>query len=211
MNEQIKKLDDAKKYILSKIDINAELGVVLGSGLSDLSESLKIKATIPYSEIPHFPKSTVEGHKGNLIVGDYQGKEIILFQGRVHFYEGYSPQEVVFPTRLFKTLGGKALLLTNASGSLNSDWPPGDVMVIEDQINFTGYNPLNGPNLEGFGPRFNDMSEPYNKKLSEILKTCCEKAGLNTHIGTYIGVSGPSMKPQQKSKLLKYLAPPLLA
>lgn len=194
--DAITKLNEAAEFLKKKLSENnttaPKLGMVLGSGLSDLSESLEVSLTIPFSEIPHFPTSTVVGHKGNLIIGSYKGLEIALFQGRVHYYEGYSPEEVVFPARLFKWIGGEDLVLTNASGSLNKDWPPGDMMVIKDQINFTGYNPLIGKNYDEIGPRFNDMSEPYNHKLSELIKDACTKAGLKTHVGTYIGVSGPS-------------------
>jgi len=186
------KLDAAAAFLKKKISNTPKLGVVLGSGLSDLAESLEVSTVIPFKDIPHFPTSTVEGHAGNLVLGSYKGLDIALFQGRVHYYEGYNPREVVFPTRLFKWIGGEDLILTNASGSLNPDWPPGDIMVIKDQINFTGYNPLIGENIEAIGPRFNDMSEPYKKNLSELLTNACKSAGLNTHEGTYIGVSGPS-------------------
>lgn len=190
--DTIQKLNKAASFLTSKITNFPKLGIVLGSGLSDLAESLEISQTIPFADIPYFPKSTVVGHAGNLIIGSYKGVQIALFQGRVHYYEGYTPEEVVFPARLFKWLGGEDLVLTNASGSLNPDWPPGDMMVIKDQINFTGYNPLIGANFSELGPRFNDMSEPYNSKLSNILKDACVNAGLNTHEGTYIGVTGPS-------------------
>lgn len=205
----IAKLNEAATFLKNKLETTntkvPKLGVVLGSGLSDLAESLEISQTIPFADIPHFPKSTVEGHKGNLIIGSYKGLEIALFQGRVHYYEGYSPEEVVFPARLFKWIGGEDLLLTNASGSLNPDWPPGDMMVIRDQLNFTGYNPLIGKNYSKIGPRFNDMSEPYDSKLSRMLKACCTKAGLKTHEGTYIGVSGPSYESPAEIKAFTML------
>ena len=188
----LKKLYEAKKHIQNLCSDFPDLVITLGSGLSDLSESLDIELTLPYKDIPNFPISTVEGHKGNLIVGSYSGKRVALLQGRVHYYEGYTPAEVVFPTRLVKMLGAKQLVVTNASGSLNPDWAPGEVMLINDHINFTGYNPLLGPNLSELGPRFNDMSEPYNKDLSGKLKQSCIEAGLDPHEGVYIGVSGPS-------------------
>ncbi len=206
---EIEKLNIASKFLKEKFsEKNIEppkLGVVLGSGLSDLSESLEVLLTIPFKDIPHFPTSTVVGHKGNLIIGAFQGKNIALFQGRVHYYEGYDPSEVVFPARLFKWTGGTDFILTNASGSLNPDWPPGDVMVITDQINFTGYNPLIGKNIDEIGPRFNDMSEPYNKDLSQLLKDSCMEAGLNTHEGVYIGVSGPSYETPAEINAFKVL------
>jgi len=197
------KLDAASAFLKKQITNVPKLGIVLGSGLSELSESLEVSTVIPFQEIPHFPTSTVEGHAGNLIFGSYKGLEIALFQGRVHYYEGYNPREVVFPTRLFKWIGGEDLILTNASGSLNPDWPPGDVMVIKDQINFTGYNPLIGVNIDEIGPRFNDLSEPYKKGLSELLFKACKDAGLNTHEGTYIGVSGPSYETPAEIKAFR--------
>jgi len=197
------KLDAAAAFLKKQITNVPKLGIVLGSGLSDLAESLEVSKVIPFKDIPHFPTSTVEGHAGNLVFGSYKGLEIALFQGRVHYYEGYNPREVVFPARLFKWLGGEDLILTNASGSLNPDWPPGDIMIIKDQINFTGYNPLIGENIDEIGPRFNDMSEPYKQNLSELLMKSCKDAGLNTHEGTYIGVSGPSYETPAEIKAFK--------
>jgi purine-nucleoside phosphorylase len=205
MNDEMNKLQEAKDFILKSYPNFPKLAVTLGSGLSDLSESLEVELSMPFKEIPHFPKSTVEGHKGNLIVGSYKGKKICLLQGRVHFYEGYSPSEVVFPTRLLKLLGVQSLVLTNASGSLNPSWGPGEIMLITDHINFTGYNPLVGPNLSDLGPRFNDMSEPYNKNLSEKLKSACLKAQINLHEGVYIGVSGPSYETPAEIKAFSIL------
>lgn len=201
----INKLYEAKKHIQNLCPDFPDLVVTLGSGLSDLSESLDVEIKLPYKDIPNFPVSTVEGHKGNLIIGSYSGKKVALLQGRVHFYEGYTPAEVVFPTRLVKLLGAKELILTNASGSLNPDWSPGEVMLITDHINFTGYNPLLGPNLEELGPRFNDMSEAYNKALTEKLKQSCIKAGLNPHEGAYIGVAGPSYETPAEIKAFQFM------
>ncbi len=201
----MQKLNDAKEFIQSKTNLKPKLSFVLGSGLSDLVESINVEISIPYSEIPHFPKSTVVGHAGNLVIGKYNDIDVMLFQGRVHFYEGYSPEEVVFPVRLFKLLGGEDIILTNASGSLEKDWPPGDVMIIKDQLNFSGYNPLIGTNYEELGPRFNDMSEPYSKKISAQLFKACQQAELNTHEGTYIGVSGPSYETPAEIKAFKVL------
>ena len=202
---ELEKLNEAKDFILNSCKEFPKLAVTLGSGLSDLSESLEIELTLPFKEIPHFPKSTVEGHKGNLIVGSYKGTRVCLLQGRVHYYEGYTPSEVVFSTRLLKVLGVESLVLTNASGSLNPSWGPGEIMLITDQINMTGYNPLIGPNLNDLGPRFNDMSEPYNKALSEKLKTACLKAKIDLHEGIYIGVSGPSYETPAEIKAFTVL------
>ncbi|MGH1467481.1 MAG: purine-nucleoside phosphorylase [Bdellovibrionales bacterium] len=203
--ETIAKLNKAAGFLKEKITTVPKIGIVLGSGLSDLAESLEVSQIIPFADIPYFPRSTVVGHKGNLIIGSYKGLDIALFQGRVHYYEGYSPEEVVFPARLFKWIGGEDLILTNAAGSLNPNWPPGDMMVIKDQLNFTGYNPLIGENISEIGPRFNDMSEPYNKELSELLKAACIKAGLNTHEGSYLGVTGPSYETPAEIKAFSVL------
>ena len=199
------KLHEAKDFILKSCPKFPELALTLGSGLSDLSESLKIELTMPFKEIPHFPKSTVEGHKGNLIIGSYEGSKVCLLQGRVHYYEGYNPSEVVFPTRLLKLSGVKSLVLTNASGSLNPAWGPGEIMLITDQINMTGYNPLIGLNLSDLGPRFNDMSEPYNKDLSEKLKKAFLKTHIELHEGVYVGVSGPSYETPAEIKAFSIL------
>lgn len=202
----MEKLKEAKKFLEQEFNgPKPNLGIVLGSGLSDLAQSLEIIKSIPYSKIPHFPQSTVEGHKGNLILGEYKGIQIMLFQGRVHYYEGYDPLEVIFPLRLFKLLGGKDVMLTNASGSLVEDWAPGEIMVINDQINFTGYNPLVGKNFGDLGPRFPDMSEPYKTDLSIKIKNACEKASLKTHEGVYIGVSGPSYETPAEIKAFQKL------
>lgn len=204
MNE-LNKLNEAKDYILKLCPNFPKLSLTLGSGLSDLSDSLDIELTIPYKDIPNFPKSTVVGHKGNLIVGTYGDKKIALLQGRVHYYEGYTPAQVVFPTRLMRLLGVKDLVLTNASGSLNPDWGPGQIMMITDHINMTGYNPLVGENIEELGPRFNDMSEPYNKELSALLKSSCISSGLEINEGVYIGVSGPSYETPSEIKAFSKL------
>ena len=159
------KIETAASFIKSKIEDSPEIGLILGSGLGVLADEIENPITIPYHDIPEFPVSTVEGHAGQLVIGQLSGKKVVAMQGRFHFYEGYSMEKVTFPVRVMKLLGVEQLIVTNAAGSVNESFAPGDLMLITDHINFMGTNPLIGPNEERFGPRFPDMSEAYNKEL----------------------------------------------
>ncbi len=161
----LKKIEEIAKFVNEKVDFEPEIGIVLGTGLGGLVNEIDIKATIAYSDIPHFPVSTVEGHQGQLIFGKLGGKNVVAMQGRFHYYEGYSMQEVGFPIRVLKFLGIKLLILSNASGGVNPNFRIGDLMIIKDHINLMGNNPLIGKNDTGMGPRFPDMSEPYDEKM----------------------------------------------
>lgn len=186
------KINAAKEKIANSISIQPEIGLILGSGLGDLAKEIEDAVVVPYGEIPHFPVSTVEGHAGQLVVGQLAGKAVVAMQGRFHFYEGYSQQEVVFPVYVMKALGVKTLIATNAAGAMNPAFKPGDLMVITDHINFTGSNPLIGPNDPELGPRFPDMSKAYTPALRELAHRVAEQQGTHLQQGVYAGVSGPT-------------------
>lgn len=182
-----------------------EAGIVLGSGLGNFMQELEIECEIPYQDIPHFPVSTVEGHKGTLIFGKLAGKNVVCMAGRFHFYEGYSPAEVSYPIRVLKHLGIKALLLSNAAGGMNAAFKVGDLMVINDHISLFAHNPLIGPNIAELGPRFPDMSEPYSKQLIELAYTAAAEKGINLHQGVYAGVTGPTFETHAEYRMLHIL------
>ncbi|SDW55622.1 purine-nucleoside phosphorylase [Marininema mesophilum] len=186
------RIEEAKNWIQQKTSHVPEIGLILGSGLGDLANDIEDVTVIPYSDIPHFPVSTVEGHAGQLVVGQLSGKTVIAMQGRFHYYEGYPVQEVVFPVYVMKALGVKVLIATNACGGMNSTFAAGDLMLIEDHINMTGVNPLIGPNDSRLGVRFPDMSEAYDRELITLAQQVGESQGLSLQKGVYAGVSGPT-------------------
>lgn len=169
-----------------------EVGLILGSGLGDLVESFDNSLAIPYDEIPDFPVSTVAGHAGQLVYGDLSGKKVLALQGRFHFYEGYDLQTVTYPVRVFHELGIKHLIVTNAAGGVNESFQPGDLMLITDHINFTGFNPLMGPNLDDHGVRFPDMSEAYSRRTGTLVRKIAQEAGFELKEGVYAWWTGPS-------------------
>jgi purine-nucleoside phosphorylase len=185
-------LVEASKHILAQTALRPRIGLVLGSGLGAFAKSLESATTIPYSEIPHFPTSTAIGHKGELAIGMCQGVPIAVMNGRAHYYEGYTLQQVVFPTRVLAKAGIEVLLLTNAAGAVNVNFRPGELMIISDHINLMGGNPCIGPNDESLGQRFFDMTEPYDAKLRQIAEKACWKAGVQARHGVYIAFTGPS-------------------
>lgn len=186
------KVQEATHFIQRKIGQPTSIGVILGSGLGEMADEVKEATFIPYEEIPHFPISTVEGHAGQLVIGQFQGKQVLMMQGRFHYYEGYSMQEVTFPVRVMKALGIETLIVTNACGGMNASFRPGDLMLITDHLNMTGTNPLIGPNVEAFGPRFPDMSKAYAISLREVAKQVAIKQGITLQEGVYAGITGPS-------------------
>lgn len=196
-NRQVKTFDqiqEAAQYIQKNIDEKPTVGLILGSGLGVLADEIEQPTFIDYKDIPHFPVSTVEGHVGRLVIGKLHGKNILAMQGRFHFYEGYSQQEVVFPVYVMKMLGISTLIVTNAAGGMNPNFKPGDLMLIADHINFTGSNPLIGPNDQRLGMRFPDMSNAYNKELRNLAKTIAKSQNIPVQEGVYIGISGPSFE-----------------
>ena len=187
----LKKLNETVEYIRSRVDITPEFGLVLGSGLGGLVEKIEIIEAIPYTEIPNFPVSTVKGHGSNLVFGKFAGKNVVVLQGRFHYYEGYSMQELTFPIRILKMLGISTLILSNASGGVNPDFQVGDIMIIDDHINLMQDNPLIGPNIDELGPRFPDMSAPYNEQLIDKAMKIAKENSYRCHKGVYVAVSGP--------------------
>ncbi len=193
LNEFEKSLETAR-FILSKINDKPEYAIVLGSGLGSLVEDINVKLEIPYKEIPNFPVSTVKGHKGSLIFGNLNGKKVLAMNGRFHFYEGYSMKEVTFPERVFWQMGIRKLIVSNASGGVNRNFKIGDVMLIKDHINFFPEHPLRGPNDERFGPRFVNMSEPYSKKMLQVVREYATEKNIKIQEGTYLGLQGPTFE-----------------
>nr|WP_241154424.1 purine-nucleoside phosphorylase [Staphylospora marina] len=199
------KIAEAKSKIASLTTHRPEIGLILGSGLGDLAEEIEDAVKIPYSEIPHFPKSTVAGHAGRLVIGKLSGKTVVAMQGRFHFYEGYSQREVVFPVYVMKALGVQVLIATNAAGGMNRGFKAGDLMVLTDHLNFTGSNPLIGPNHEELGPRFPDMSAAYDPELRRLAFRVAEKQGVRLQQGVYAAISGPAYMTPSELIMLRNL------
>ncbi len=201
----ISKINDAVAYIQSIYPAVPVVGIVLGSGLGSFTKEIKVEKEIAYSDIPHFPVSTVEGHSGKLILGELSGKKVIAMAGRFHFYEGYAAQDVVFPIRVMKYLGVQTLLLSNAAGGVNTDYKVGDLMIIKDHVSQFTPNPLIGKNEKEFGPRFPDMSEPYHKGLIKKAKEIAASNGINIKEGVYISVTGPTFETRAEYKMIQVL------
>jgi len=199
---QIRNLQQTADYIKKSYSYEPGIGIVLGSGIGNLSREIDIEFQLEYTSIPYFPIPTVKGHSGQLIFGRMEGKRIVAMAGRFHYYEGYSVDQVVFPVRLMKFLGVKTLLLSNAAGGMNPVFRVGDLMIITDHISFFTVNPLIGPNEESHGPRFPDMSEPYKKQLIEKAKSIAVKRGIAVREGIYAGVTGPTFETRAEYKLL---------
>lgn len=191
MYQKIKATAD---YIKDKSGFSGKIAVILGSGLGGFASQIKMSHVFPYQEIPNFPVSSVEGHSNRLIVGTYQGKEILAMQGRFHFYEGHSMERLTFPIRVFKLLGIEYLILSNAAGGINYSFEVGDLMMITDHINFFGTNPLIGPNIDELGPRFPDMTKAYDPDLIQHIREFCREKFMTLHEGVYIGGTGPSFE-----------------
>lgn len=200
--EYLNSIEKAFNYIKNKIPAYPEIGVILGTGLGSLAEHIEGPILIDYKDIPEFPVSTVEGHAGRLIYGTLEGKKVIAMQGRFHYYEGYNMKEITLPIRVMSKLGIKILAVSNACGGLNKEFNAGDIMLIEDHINLIGSNPLIGPNLEEFGPRFPDMSEVYDKKLIKLCVNIAKQIGITIQKGVYCAISGPNYLTKAELKML---------
>ncbi|MDF2946938.1 MAG: purine-nucleoside phosphorylase [Bacillales bacterium] len=188
----IENMKKSAEYIRNKINNNPRVGLILGSGLGVLAEEVKNSVVIPYSEIPGFPVSTVEGHAGQLVIGDLEGIEVIVMQGRFHFYEGYEMDRVTYPVRVMKLLGIENIIITNAAGGINTSFEPGDLMIITDHINMVGTSPLIGKNFNEFGTRFPDMSNAYNKEFINLAERVAVNLNIKIKKGVYIGNTGPN-------------------
>jgi len=199
------RVSEAVEFVKGQIDSDAEVGIILGTGLGGLTKEIKVEKEIDYSDIPEFPVSTVESHSGKLLYGILEGKKVLAFQGRFHLYEGYTAQEAAIPVRLAKGLGIKTLIISNAAGGLNINFRKGDLMVITDHINLQGFNPLVGPNVDEWGPRFPDMSQPYSDSLSEKARALALKAGIELRQGVYVSVLGPNLETRAEYRFLKLI------
>ncbi|RMG67287.1 MAG: purine-nucleoside phosphorylase [Bacteroidetes bacterium] len=196
---------DAFEYIRKQYADEPEIGIVLGTGLGALVDQIEQEKVIPYNFIPHFPISTVDSHFGRLIFGRLGGRRVVAMQGRLHFYEGYSMQELTFPIRIMAMLGIHTLLISNAAGGLNPAYRNGDMMVLDDHINLQHANPLIGPNNPNFGPRFPDMSRPYDPQLIDRVLSLAAEQGVRMHKGIYVGVTGPNLETRAEYRMLRQL------
>ncbi|OQO70009.1 purine-nucleoside phosphorylase [Enterococcus villorum] len=192
MTQLSEMLQETTQFILSKGVKEIDFGLILGSGLGELAEEIEEAIVIPYDQIPFFPTSTVVGHAGQLVYGTLSGKKVLAMQGRFHFYEGHSMQTVTYPVRVMAALHAHSVIVTNACGGVNESFVPGDLMLITDHINYTGQNPLIGPNEDEIGPRFPDMSDAYTYTYREVAKEAAKKLNLDLKEGVYMGYSGPT-------------------
>ena len=201
----MEKIHEAKESLILKGIESAEIGIVLGTGLDQIVKFVDVIQTIPYSQIPGFPLSTVQFHKGNLIYGLIHGKKVLLMQGRFHAYEGYSLEQIVFPLRVMKLLGVQKLFLSNAAGGINLNFKKGDLVIIEDHINLLYGNPLTGKNFDELGPRFPDMSEPYDLSLIKLLQQKADEMNIEVKRGVYAAVNGPNLETKAEYRYLKII------
>jgi purine-nucleoside phosphorylase len=201
MNNQpfmtLEQIDEVASVIRGRTKYQPKVALILGSGLGGLADSIQNPDFIPFGDLPHWPHSTVPGHIGRLVIGQLENQTVMVMQGRIHFYEGYSMSQVTLPIRVMQRLGIEILVVTNAAGAINPDFLPGDLMLITDNLNLIGmmgFNPLIGPNMTEFGPRFPDMSQAYDRKLSDIARQAAKEGKINLHEGVYAGLSGPSFE-----------------
>lgn len=201
----MQQLQETAAYIRNLVSGEAHTGIILGSGLGNLADHIQAEIEIPYNDIPHFPVSTVEGHKGKLIFGELGGKKVWVMGGRFHYYEGYTPQQVAYPVRVMRMLGVDTLLLSNAAGGVQNGFKIGDLMIINDHISLFTINPLLGKNEEQLGTRFPDMSEPYSKELICKARELGKKHDIELKQGVYLGVTGPTFETRAEYKLIHAL------
>ncbi len=199
------KIQETVKYIKDKTNFTPEYGVILGSGLGSFTEDVEIKFTLPYTEIPNFPVSTVEGHQGALVFGTIGTKNVVAMQGRFHFYEGYDMKEVTFPVRVMKYLGVEKLIVSNASGGVNPNYKVGSIVLLNDQINMMPEHPLRGKNDERLGPRFVNMSEPFSRNMILKAKKIASTLNIKVHDGVYLGLQGPTFETLSEYKMVSKL------
>jgi purine-nucleoside phosphorylase len=202
----IEMIDETVAAIRKRTDLAPRVGVILGSGLGAVADAVENATVLPFGELPHWAVSTVKGHAGRLLLGTLEGQDVFLMQGRIHFYEGYTMAQVTFPIRVMQRMGVEILIVTNAAGAINPEYVPGDVMLITDHLNLigmTGMNPLYGPNLDEFGPRFPDMSQAYDRDLRALALRVAEEAGVSLHQGVYVSLSGPSFETPADLRFLR--------
>ncbi|WP_319499621.1 purine-nucleoside phosphorylase [uncultured Draconibacterium sp.] len=201
----LEKIKATANFIKERIQASPEVGIILGTGLGGLVNEIEIIDSIPYTDIPNFPVSTVDGHAGRLIYGKLGDKEVLAMQGRFHYYEGYDMKEVTFPVRVMKFVGVKNLFVSNASGGLNPDWHVGEIVLLTDHINFFPEHPLRGKNMNELGPRFPDMSKPYSQRLRNKAKLIALQNNIDVKEGVYVGVSGPTFETPAEYKMFRIL------
>jgi purine-nucleoside phosphorylase len=205
IQEQRKQVLESAAYIRAHVEDVPTIALILGSGLGVLADSLLNPTIIRYENIPYFPQSTVEGHAGELVIGELSGKQVVIMKGRFHMYEGYTAQQVALPIRVLKELGVVTLVVTNAAGGINLDYASGELMLIRDHINFTGRNPLIGANDDAFGVRFPDMSEAYSTRLRTIAHETASEHGISLREGVYVGLLGPSYETPAEIRMFRIL------
>jgi len=203
-------IEEAVREIRLKSSMVPDVAIILGTGLGDLAKKVEVEAAIEYENIPHFPTSTVESHAGKLLFGKLSGKKVAAMEGRFHFYEGYELQEIVFPVRVLRQLGAKILVVSNAAGGLNLDYKKGQIVLIEDHINYVGLSPLMGPNDERLGPRFPDMSRPYSERLIKLTQEAASETKLPVAQGTYMWVVGPNLETRAEYRMMRSMGADLV-
>ncbi len=203
MDKLKERLRETAQFLNEKIAIRPKIAIVLGTGLGDLADYVHVKHRFSYKEIPHFPFSTAPGHKGELLFGTLENKEVMVMEGRFHYYEGWSLDQITYPIRVMKAIGVKNLIISNAAGGLNPLFKSGDIMLIDDHINLMGVNPLIGPNDDELGPRFPDMSEPYSKKLIALAEEVALEEKIPIKKGVYIGVTGPNLETRAEYRFFR--------
>ncbi|MDU1413428.1 MAG: purine-nucleoside phosphorylase [Clostridium sp.] len=200
---ELNKVKESVEYIKGKIDFKPEIGIILGSGLGDMADRVEDRVVIKYSEVPNMPVSTVHGHAGQFVCGTLEGKKVIMMQGRFHYYEGHPMRVLALPIHIMKFLGVESLIVTNACGGVNTDFVPGDLMIINDHINFTSSNPLIGSNDEEIGPRFPDMSTAYNREYIKLAKSVAASLDMNLKEGVYMMFTGPTYETPAEVRLAR--------
>jgi purine-nucleoside phosphorylase len=199
----VARIQEAVNTLREREKIVPQLGMILGTGLGGLAEQIETTSVIPYAEIPHFPRSTVESHAGQLVCGRLRGVPVVAMEGRFHYYEGYSMEDVTFPVRVMKALGAETLIVTNAAGGMNPQYELGDLVIIEDHINLMGDNPLRGINDDSLGPRFPDMAAPYDPQLISLARQSALELGVTTHKGVFVAVTGPNLETRAEYRMLR--------
>lgn len=196
-------IEAAVRAVRARTTLTPDVAIILGTGLGGLADEMDVEARIPYGDVPGFPLSTVESHAGRLLAGTLAGRRVVAMQGRVHLYEGYSPQEIAFPVRVLARLGARTLVVSNACGGMHPLWSPGDLMLIADHINLLGTNPLVGPNDDRLGPRFPDLSEPYDVELRSLARAVALALGVALREGVYVAVTGPNLETRAEYRMLR--------
>jgi purine-nucleoside phosphorylase len=203
MEDFCSQVEQAVTFIQARLQVQPKIGIILGTGLGGIAQAMEDVSVFPYTSIPHYPISTVQSHAGNLLCGKWAGKTMLVKQGRLHLYEGYSARQISFPVRVMARLGVRTLVISNAAGGLNPQFRSGDLMLITDHINLTGHNPLIGPNVDKWGVRFPDMVQPYDRKLQQVALETAVAERIMLHRGVYVGVSGPSLETAAETRFLR--------